>query len=75
MNAEEYKLYESMRDRITDLAKSYRVLNDNHSRLELEFVEFKAMVNTSITILKYFVSPAVAFTLLIQLGKLVGVIK
>jgi hypothetical protein len=65
-----YKVIEVMSDRITDLAKSYRVLNDSHTRLELEFVELRAQVGTSIAIVKWFLSPISFVLLVIKLAEL-----
>lgn len=75
MNQEEYRLLEAMGDRVTDLAKSYRVLNDNHTRLQLEFVEMRTRLDTAVAIVKWVLAPISGLTLLLSIGELLGVIN
>jgi len=70
-----YRLIEVTNDRLTDLQKNYRVLNDNHHNLELRFTEMRARLETIVQIIKFFISPAVALLVLAELLTLVGVIK
>jgi len=75
MNEEEYRLFQAMSDRVTDLAKSYRVLNENHTQLQLDFVEFKSKADMAIAIMKWFISPITGLTLLLRILELLGVIN
>jgi len=75
MNEEEYRLFQTLNERVTDLSKSYRVLNDNHAQLRLEFVEFKSKADMAIAIMKWFISPITGLTLLLRILELMGVIK
>jgi len=70
-----YKLIELLNDRYTELANSYRVLNDSHAKLEVSFVKFETKVNTAVSIMKYFVPSSLilsAIAFIIKLAELVG---
>lgn len=73
MDDEIYKVIELMNDRITDLQLSYRVLNDNHRTLEVGFTEMKAKFDTIGTLLKFFISPSLAFLTLVQIARFAGI--
>ncbi len=73
MSDEIYKVIEIMNDRITDLQLSYRVLNDNHRTLEVGFTEMRAQFDTIGAIVKFFISPSLAFLILVQLARFAGV--
>ena len=75
MSEETYRLLEAMGDRITDLAKSYRVLNDNHTQLQLEFVEMRTRVETAVSLVKWVLFPISGLTLLLRILEIVGVIN
>ena len=70
-----YKLIEITNERLTDLQKNYRVLNENHHNLELSFTEVRAQLETVAQIVKFFISPAVALLMLAELLKLTGIIR
>ena len=65
--ADIYKLIEFTNDRLSDLQKSYAVLNEHHHILELDFNIVKTRLDTCIQILKFFVSPGVALLILVDL--------
>jgi len=75
MNEEEYRLFQALNDRVTDLAKSYRVLNDSHTELRLEFVEMKSKAEMAVAIVKWVLSPITGLTLLLRILELLGVIR
>ena len=64
-----YKVIEVMGERITDLAKSYRVLNDSHHRLELELVEFRTEIETVTKIVKWLLTPSALFSAAVAVFK------
>ena len=70
-----YKLLDVMNDRLTDLQKNYGVLNESHHKLEMEFTTMKARIDTTCDIVKFFVSPSLAFLILVQLATMCGIIK
>ena len=72
MSEEIYKVIELMNDRITDLQLSYRVLNDSHRNLEVGFTEMRAQFNTIGALTKFFISPSIAFLILVQLARFAG---
>lgn len=74
MNEEEYRLFKALNERVTDLAKSYRVLNENHSSLELQFVEFRAQITIVVAIAKWLI-PISGLTLLLRILEVIGVVK
>ena len=69
-----YRLLEAMGDRVTDLSKSYRVLNDNHTTLHLEVVELKAQLKTTVSIAKWLFGIS-GLSLLLRILEIVGVVK
>ena len=75
MDDDYVKLYEAINDRITDLHKSYRTLNDNHQNLEIGFIKLETEVKTVVKIVTWFVSPALAFMIIVELLKLSGVLQ
>lgn len=74
MNEADHALYSAINDRITDLQKSYRTLNDCHRELEKEFVELKTTVKTVVSIVKFFVTPGIALILVAEVLSLTGVV-
>lgn len=69
-----YKLIEITNERLTDLQRSYLVLNDNHHTLQLSFVEVKTKLETIYWIIKFFISPTLALLVLAELCKIGGII-
>jgi len=74
MDDDVYRLIESLSDRVTDLSKSYRVLNEAHmetqSRLhtiELGQTELKTRIDTAISIVKWVLSPISLILLILRL--------
>ncbi len=74
MNEEEYKLFEVLNERVTDLAKSFRVLNESHATLELQFVEFRAQITMVVAIAKWLI-PISGLTLLLRILEVIGVVN
>ena len=68
------RLLEYTNERITDLQDSYRVLNDHHHNLEINVNTLQIRIDTSIQILKFFISPGVALLILVDLLRLAGLI-
>ena len=68
------KLLDYTNERITQLQKSYGVLNDCHHELELKYTRMETQLSTLFTIVKFFISPGVALMILIDLLKLGKVI-
>lgn len=69
-----YKLIEITNERLTDLQRSYLILNDNHHTLQLSFVEVKTKLETIYWIMKFFISPTLALLLLTEICKIGGII-
>lgn len=67
------KLIEVTNERLTDLQKSYRVLNECHHSLEMEFSVLKAQITLICQVIKFFISPAVALLLVAEIASLAGV--
>ncbi len=70
-----HKLLEYTNDRITELQDSYKVLNEHHHDLELDVNTLTTRVDTSIQILKFFVSPGVAVLIIVDLLRMAGIIS
>lgn len=71
------EVIQEQRERLTDLAKSYRILNDNHTRLELEFVKLQTEIHTVIKIVKWLVPGSAILSgivLIVKLLELMGMI-
>ena len=68
-----YKVVEMMNDRITDLQKSYRVLNDHSQTQEIEIVKINTKLDTIADIIKFFITPGVALLVIVQVARLAGV--
>ena len=68
-----YKIVEMMNDRITDLQKSYRVLNDHSQTQEIEIVKINTKLDTIASIIKFFITPGVALLVVVQVARLAGV--
>ena len=67
MDDDYLKLYEAMNDRIADLSKSYRILND-HSHLQaVDIAKLDTKIDTAVSIVKWFISPIALLSLIIQL--------
>lgn len=64
------ELLETTNLRLTDLSKSYRVLNDNHQALEIQMARLEARIDTTASIVKWLVSPVAVFSLLLQILKI-----
>lgn len=63
------KLIEMQGDRLDDLSESYRVLNDNHTKLSNQFVELRTEVKTTKSFLKWILSPTFVMAALLFLWK------
>jgi len=74
MDGDYLKLYEAMNDRITDLAKSYRVLNEHHQNIEVKIVRLETRIETVVSIVKWFISPIALISLVLQILRICGVI-
>ena len=59
-------LLEVTNQRLTDLHQSYRVLNDHSQAQEIEIVKLNTKLDTTVSIVKWFISPVAALSLLIQ---------
>lgn len=70
-----YRLIDVMGDRVTDLAKSYRVLNEHHGTLQLEVTELRAQIKTVIAIVAWILAPISGLTLLLRIVELLGVVN
>ena len=57
------------------LTKSYKVLNDNHHKLELDMTELSTQIKTCTALLKWLISPAMLIGLIIELARLGGLIS
>ena len=75
MDDDYLKLYEAINDRITELHKSYRILNDSHHKLERDVTEIKTKISTASSIVKWILSPIAFISLLIQILRIVKVIQ
>lgn len=73
-SADIYKLIEVTNERLTDLQKSYRVLNDCHNDLKLEFTVMKTKMETIAYLVKFFVSPSLALLILAEVFRIAGVV-
>ena len=60
-------LLEVTNQRLTDLQKSYRILNDHSQSQEIEIVKLNTKLDTTVSIVKWFISPIAAVNLAIQL--------
>ena len=74
MDDDYLKLYEAMSDRITDLYKCYRVLNDAHSKTAISLAKLESQVGTTSSIVKWLISPVALVSLLIQVLRIFKVI-
>lgn len=63
------KMIEMQGDRLTDLANSYRVLNDNHAELAEQFSALRAEVKTTKGFLMWILSPTFVMAALLFLAK------
>jgi hypothetical protein len=61
-------------DRITDLQKSYQVLNDCHHILELKYTRLDTRLETVVKLVQFFIAPGTAALIMIELLKIGGVI-
>lgn len=69
------KLIEVTNERLTDLQKSYRVLNEHHHSLEMEFSTLKTQITLVCQIIKFFISPAMALLILSEVARIAGIVK
>lgn len=75
MDDDIYKIIELMGNRMTDISESYKILNDNHVNLERGFIQLKTKIETTVSIIKWFITPSIAVLLLSEILKIVGVVK
>ena len=68
------ELLDTTNQRLTDLSKSYRVLNDNHQSLEIKMTRLESRIDTTASIVKWLISPVAVVGLLIQVLQVCGVI-
>ena len=67
MDDDYLKLYGAMNDRITDLTKSYRVLNDHSHAQAVDLAKLNTKLDTTVSIVKWFISPIAFISLIIQI--------
>lgn len=80
MSNEEFELsFKGVHERLTDLASSYRVLNDNHRHLEsevahlrTEIVRIQTKIETSLGIVKWILSPISLLLLVLKVVEMLG---
>lgn len=75
MNDDDYKVIKLISDRIDDLAESYRVLNESHINLELQFVELRTQLQTMVSLIKWLVTPSMVFSAIVFIVKLLELAK
>jgi len=63
------KLIEMQGDRLTELVDSYRVLNDNHTDLAKQFVELRTEVKTTMSLVRWLLSPTFVMAAFLFLWK------
>jgi len=68
------ELLETTNQRLTDLSKSYRILNDSHTNLEMRMTRIETRFDTTISILKWLISPAAVVGLVLQVLQIWNVI-
>lgn len=73
MDDDYFKLYEAMNERITDLSKSYRVLNDHSQSHKVEIAKINTKLDTTASIVKWLVSPVALASLFLQVLRIWGV--
>ena len=56
------------------LNKSYVVLNDHHHTLELELTKLNTEIDTIKALVKWLISPAMIFAVIVELARLGGII-
>jgi hypothetical protein len=74
MDDDYLSLYGAMNDRITDLSKSYRVLNDHSQATMVRIVKLETKIDTTISIVKWFISPIAFVSLVLQILRIWNVI-
>lgn len=74
MDDDYLKLYEAMSDRITDLSKSYRILNDHSQETKIRIVKLETKIDTTASIIKWFISPVAVVSLILQVLRIWNVI-
>lgn len=63
------KLIEMQGERLTDLAESYRILNENHVKLERQFVELRTEIQVTMRLVRWLLSPTFVMAALLFLMK------
>ena len=56
-------------DRLAELSESYKVLNENHVRLERQFVELKTEIQVMMRLVRWLLSPTFVMSALLFLVK------
>lgn len=51
------KLIEMQGERLTDLADSYRILNENHIKLEMQFIALQTEIRVTMRLVRWLLSP------------------
>ena len=74
MDDDYLKLYEAMSDRITDLSKSYHILNDHSQETKIRIVKLETKIDTTASIIKWFISPVAVASLILQVLRIWNVI-
>jgi len=59
-------------ERVTDLNKCYRVLNEAHLDTETRLVRLESQVETTVAIAKWLISPIALISFLLQLAVALG---
>ena len=70
-----YRVLQVMNDRMTDIQKSYLVLNDNHHVLAMKQLKLETKLETIWTLLKFCITPGVIFTLFFEILRMAGVVN
>jgi len=70
-----YRVLQVMNDRMTDIQKSYLVLNDNHHVLAMKQLKLETKLETIWTLLKFCITPSVIFTLFFEILRMAGVVN
>jgi hypothetical protein len=70
-----YRVLQVMNERMTDIQKSYLVLNDNHHLLAMKQLKLETKLETIWTLLKFCVTPGIMITIVIEFLRIVGVVN
>ena len=63
---DEDQRFDFMSQRIDEMAKSIKVLNDHSHTQEIEITKINTKLDTTVSIIKWFISPVALVSLIIQ---------